>query len=118
MELTIEGEVHRICKPFEHENGFRKCEVHIKITDGEYSEIIPVEFLKDMTDEAMTLTVGETIKAKCNIRGREWKSPAGDHRAFLSLNVWTYEVPKPKSIKEQVIEKSKKNEPAADDMPW
>ena len=31
---------------------------------------------------------------------------------------WKYELPDPKSIRETVIEESKKNEPQADDMLW
>lgn len=118
MELIIEGEVHRICKPFESANGFRKCEVHIKVTEGEYSEFVPVEFVKDLTDEAVALTIGSTIKVKCNVRGREWKKPTtGETLAFLSLQVWNYEEVN-STIHEKVVEKSKQQEPQADDMPW
>lgn len=119
MELIIEGEIHRICKPFEHESGFRKCEVHIKITEGEYTQIVPIEFLKDDVDEALGLIVGSKIKARCNVRGKEWTSATtGEVKAFLSLVPYTYEQPEEKSIRETVIEKSKQNKTEPDDMPW
>ena len=116
MELIIEGQVHRICKLFEHESGFRKCEVHVKVTDGEYSEIIPVEFTKELTDEAVGLTVGADIKARCNVRGREWMSKTGEHKAFMSLRVWTYDLPQ-KSLKEKAMDKAQ-TAPKTSDMPW
>jgi hypothetical protein len=101
--------------------------VHIEVQDGEYSEIVPVEFLKDLTDEALSLTVGAPIKARCNVRGREWEKkvdklgnplPHPETVIFVSFPVWKYELPDPKSIRETVIEDSKKNEPQTDDMPW
>lgn len=119
MELIIEGVIHRICKPIEFDSGFRKCEVHIVVEDGQYPQTIPVEFVKDDVDEALGLTVGAQIKARCNVRGKEWKKEStGEVKAFLSLVLWKYEILEPKSIRETVIEDSKKNPPAADDMPW
>ena len=92
MELTIEGVVRRINQPQEFASGFRKCEVHIEVPDGEYSDILPVEFIKDMADEALSLTPGERLKLRCNVRGREWDGGEKGWRAFLSLTVWKYEI--------------------------
>tara|TARA_R100000654_G_scaffold31248_1_gene56126 strand:+ start:9618 stop:9980 length:363 start_codon:yes stop_codon:yes gene_type:complete len=118
MDWIIEGEVHRICKPFEHESGFRRCAVHVKITDGKYSQIIPLEFLQDMTDEAMTLTIGSHIKAHCNLRGREYINKQGDHAAFMNLQVWNYDIEE-KTIKQKVMEKAQQAaETEVNDMPW
>lgn len=119
MELIIEGVIARVCKPQEFASGFRKCEVHVTVEDGQYPQTLALEFLKDDVDEALGLTVGAQIKARCNVRGREWKNETtGEYRAFMSLVPWKYELPDPKSIRETVIEDSKKNEPQADDMPW
>ena len=119
MELIIEGVIHRICKPIEFDSGFRKCEVHIQVEEGKYPQIVPIEFLKDDVDEVMGLTVGSGIKARCNVRGKEWtKESTGEVKAFLSLVPWKYELLDPKSIRETVIEKSKQAQPEADDMPW
>jgi hypothetical protein len=116
MELIIEGVIHRICKPIEFDSGFRKCDVHIQVEDGKYPQIIPIEFLKDDVDEVMALTVGWGIKARCNVRGREWTNDTtGEVKAFLSLVPWKYELLEPKSIRETVLEKSKQNGVADDD---
>ena len=105
MELIIEGVIHRICKPIEFDSGFRKCEVHIVVEDGQYPQTIPVEFLKDDVDEALGLTVGAQIKARCNVRGKEWKKEStGEVKAFLSLVPWKYEILEPKSIRETVLQ--------------
>ena len=118
MELIIEGVVRRVLQPQEFASGFRKCEVHIEVKNGEYSDVMPVEFLKDMADEAGTLTIGQQVRMRCNVRGREWDGGEKGWRAFMSLAVWKYEILDPKSIRETVIEDSKKNPPQVDDMPW
>ena len=42
MELIIEGVVRRVNQPQEFASGFRKCEVHVEVPDGEYKDIFPV----------------------------------------------------------------------------
>lgn len=117
MELTIEGVVRRINKPQEFASGFRKCEVHIEVQDGEYTDVLPVEFLKDMTDEALTLNIGESVRMRCNVRGREWDGGEKGWRAFLSLSVWKFELIE-KTIKEQVMQKANANPAEATDFPF
>ena len=117
MELIFEGVVRRINQPQEFASGFRKCEVHIEVPDGEYSDILPVEFIKDMADEALSLTPGERLKLRCNIRGREWDGGEKGYRAFLSLTVWKYELLNP-TIKEQVMKQANAQPAKADDFPF
>jgi hypothetical protein len=118
MELTIEGVVRRINQPQEFASGFRKCEVHIEVENGKYTDVLPIEFIKEMADEASTLNIGERVKMRCFLGGREWDGGDRGWRAFMSLTVFKYELLDPKSIRETVIEKSKQTEPQADDMPW
>ena len=92
MELIIEGLVRRVNKPEEFPSGFRKCAVHIEVPDGDYSNIFEVEFIKDMADEAGTLTPGMKVKMRCSVRGREWDGGEKGWRAFMSLTVWKYEI--------------------------
>ena len=93
MELVIEGVITRVCKPYEHESGFRKCSVHVTVKDGEYSQVMPLDFLKGDVDEALGLQEGTTIKARCNIRGKEWKKDETQEPiVFLSLIPWKYEI--------------------------
>ena len=54
MELIIEGVVRRVNQPKNLQANFRKYEVHVEVPDGEYKDIFPVEFIKDMADEADT----------------------------------------------------------------
>ena len=128
MELKIEGVIKRILKPQEFDSGFRKCEMHIETTGDKYPQIIPLEFLKDMVDEAISLEPGQTIKANCNVNGREWRATKdfegnilpepGPWTAFLSLSVWKYEIVE-SSIKEQVQAKAASNtSEGAKDLPF
>lgn len=93
MELVIEGVIKRVCKPQEFPSGFRKCEVHVEVQDGKYPQLMALEFLKNDVDEALALPEGKTIKARCNVRGREWENKeSGEFRAFMSLSPWSYEI--------------------------
>lgn len=118
MELKIEGVIRRITKPQEFTSGKRKCEIHVELANEKYEQIIPVEFWDDNVDEAIGLTVGATIAAKCYIRGREWrKDEQTPYRAFMSLNCFDYEINE-KSIREQVIEKASNQQTEASDLPF
>jgi len=118
MELTIEGVIRRINKPQEFASGFRKCEVHIEVENGKYKDVLPVEFINDMSDEAGTLVIGERVKMRCFLGGREWDGGEKGWRAFMSLSVFKYEILDPKSIRETVAEKAKQNPAEANDFPF
>lgn len=118
MELTIEGVIRRITEPREFGSGKRICEVHIELANQKFEQIIPLSFWNEDVDEALGLTVGSAIEAKCWLRGNEWIKEGQPPRAFVSFSVFDYKLPDPKSIRETVIEKSKQAQPEADDMPW
>jgi hypothetical protein len=118
MELTIKGVIRRVTEPREFGSGKRMCEVHIELAEQKFEQIIPLTFWNDDVDEAIGLTVGATIEAKCWLRGNESIKTGMPARAFASFAVFDYKLPDPKSIRETVIEDSKKNPPQVDDMPW
>ena len=117
MELVIEGVIRRVLKPQEFPSGFRKCEVHVDVKNGEYTEILPVEFIKDMMDEALTLNPGDEVTMRCNVRGREWDGGEKGWRAFISLDCWKYEMTN-KTIREKVMDKATQNPAQVNDFPF
>jgi len=119
MELTIKGVIRRINQPQEFASGKRKCEIHIELAEQKFEQIVPLEFWGDDVDEAIGLTVGSEIKAKCWLSGREWrKDETVPFRAFVSFKVFDYKLPEAKSIRETVAEKAKQNPAEANDFPF
>ena len=116
MKLTIEGVIRRVTQPVEFGEGKRLCEVHIELADQQYEQIVPLTFWNDDVDEALGLLPGHQIKAECALKGREWQKEGQAPRAFASFSVLTYELPEPKSIRETVLEESKKNDQGPDGL--
>ena len=88
---TVSGTVERIGEVEEvGSNGFTKRLLVIEVEDGQYSQKIPVEALKDKTSLFDGLNVGDMVTAYVNMRGSEWKD-----RVFLSLNCWKIETDAP-----------------------
>ena len=122
MELTINGVIKRINAPTTSPKGFRKCEVHIEETEGDYPNVWKVDFVKDDVDEAASLAPGQKVSMKCDLTGREWKNNEGQIIVFTSIKMWKYEVIE-ESIKEQVMAKAAvkaaaKTEGKDDDLPF
>lgn len=65
-----------------------------RITEGpgaKYPNPIVVEWSGDNMDKAADLQVGDAVTIACNVRGREWKSPSGEVKFFLSMAGWKVE---------------------------
>lgn len=69
---------------------FKKREVVIT-TDGEYPQVIMIEFTQDKTMLLNNFTVGAKVKVSINIRGREWTNPQGEVKYFNSIQGWKIE---------------------------
>lgn len=69
-------------------NGFRKREIVIT-TDEQYPQHIIIQFVQDNVDLLDNYKVGQTVKIKLNIRGREWTSPQGEVKHFNTLQGWS-----------------------------
>jgi len=84
---TVSGVVERVGDVEEvGSNGFTKRLLVIEVEDGQYSQKIPVEALKDKTSLFDGLNIGDNVTAYVNMRGSEWND-----RVFLSLNCWKVE---------------------------
>lgn len=69
-------------------DSFKKRE--FVVTDN--SSMYPQDILFQLTQDKCSLiegyNTGDIIDVNFNIRGREWKSPQGDLRYFVSLDAW------------------------------
>ncbi len=85
MEVT--GTVKRILPVQNVSATFRKRELVVN-TDEQYPQTVAIEFTQDKVDLLDRVREGESITVSINIRGREWTSPQGDVRYFVSLQGW------------------------------
>ncbi len=89
MELI--GRIKKIGETKEYgANGFRKRELVI-VTEEQYPQFVPIEFIQDKTSLLDAFAEGQQVKVSYNIRGREWISPEGEARYFVSLAGWKVE---------------------------
>lgn len=88
MSYTIEGTIHHIGETQTFgSKGFRKRDCVIK-TQEQYPQLIPVEFVQDKCELLDPYQPGDGVKVNINMRGREWTSPQGETKYFLSLQAW------------------------------
>ena len=71
-------------------NGFKKREV-VVTTEEQYPQSIMVEFVQDKTDLLNDFSVGQNVKIRINIRGREWTNPQGEVKYFNAIQGWRIE---------------------------
>jgi len=131
MKIDFTGDVVRVCPTKTLNNGNELVEVHLSYMDGEYEQVIPVQFWGDKVVEAKALNQGDTIQVLAFMGGREWDPQDGRPvMAFLSLKAYKMRTlaaaeppaqPAPqaqRSIKQQVMAKAAKNNVQTNDLPW
>ncbi len=85
MELT--GKIEKIGNVQEISASFKKRELVIR-TEEQYPQPLMIEFTQDKTSLLDNQTIGTSVKVSVNIRGREWTSPKGEVKYFISLQGW------------------------------
>lgn len=70
---------------------FRKREFVVSDNDPQYPQVIQFELTQDRCSLLDDYNVGDDVQVTFNVRGREWTSPQGDVRYFVSLNAWRIE---------------------------
>ncbi|KAB2814103.1 DUF3127 domain-containing protein [Phaeocystidibacter luteus] len=92
MELT--GTVKKVFDEQQISASFKKRELVIT-TEDRYPQTILIEFTQDNTSLLDPIKEGQRVTASINIRGREWQSPKGDIKYFVSLQGWKIDVDQP-----------------------
>jgi hypothetical protein len=88
MELT--GTIKVIFDEKQVSAKFRKRELVLD-TDDRYPQSILVEFTQDKTGLLDRFRSGDRVRIAINIRGREWTSPRGEVKYFVSIQGWKIE---------------------------
>jgi len=92
MSYEIKGTVIKIGDVQKISDKMTKREVIIETADNpKWPQTIPVELVNDRVSLADDISVGDSVRADVDIRGRAWSKPGGDTKYFLSLNVYKLE---------------------------
>jgi len=88
--MNITGKIHAIKETQQVTATFSKREFVIVFIDGnpEYPQYIPFQVVQDRVGLIDGYQVGQEIEVEYNLRGREWTSPQGEVRHFMSLEAW------------------------------
>ena len=103
-------------------NGFRKRQIVLSINDGPYENFLPFWLTQDKSDliEGMELSLGSFITVEYKMSGRKWRSPEGEDKYFLDLEVLSIQP----DMQEEVCAQSMQDEPSSspdmedDDAPF
>lgn len=85
MEIT--GKIKEIFETKDISATFRKREM-VLTTQEQYPQDLLIDFIQDKTTLLDSYAVGQDVKIAINLRGREWKSPQGETKYFVSINGW------------------------------
>lgn len=85
MELT--GTIKAIFEEKQVSAKFRKREL-VLTTEDRFPQQILVEFTQDKIQLLDDVSVGQPVTISINIRGREWTSPRGEVKYFVSIQGW------------------------------
>jgi hypothetical protein len=89
--LEINGKIKVIEQTKEYgAKGFKKRGFVI-VTDDKYPQTVPLEFTQDKVTILDKYKVGDDVKVSFNVNGREWTSPQGEVKYFVSLGAWRIE---------------------------
>ena len=86
MSQSVKGTIRKIGQ--ESTYGKTRKKSLILKTDERFSQILEIEFLNDKINLIDGYDVGEQVEIPINIRGREWTSPKGELKYFMSLSGW------------------------------
>lgn len=88
MALELVGQVHEVGDVQQVTDKFRKRDLVVKVTDGEFEEFIAFEAHQDRVELFDTVNVGDTVEVSFNLRGRPWTSREGVTKYFNTLVAW------------------------------
>jgi hypothetical protein len=88
----MKGTIKRIEPIVEVSDKFKKRELHLSVMDGQYEQIINIEFHQDNCAKLDNFGAGQEVEVDFNIRGREWqKDDKSPIRVFNTLAGWKIE---------------------------
>lgn len=85
----LSGKVHRVSETKVMSERFSKREFIVVLDpDSKYPQYVQLEASGDRCSLLDGINVGDEVKVDFNLRGREWKSPAGEVKYFTTISAW------------------------------
>ena len=92
MGIEATGKLHAIFETKQVSERFTKREFVIEIADNpKYPQLVLFQLTGDRVSQLDGLRAGDQVRIEFSLRGREWRSPAGEVKYFNSLDVWKLE---------------------------
>ena len=92
MGIETTGRLHAIFDTKQVSERFTKREFVVEIADNpKYPQTVLFQLTGDRTSQLDGMNVGDLVTIEFSLRGREWRSPAGEVKYFNSLDVWRIE---------------------------
>lgn len=93
-EAIVSGVVHVVEETKTYgQKGFQKRLVVLEQNDGRFTNLIPLEFLRDNCGAADDLKVGDNVEVSYKLSGRKWqKDPSSEVKYFLSAEAISFKV--------------------------
>jgi single-stranded DNA-binding protein len=92
MGIEATGKLHTIFETKQVSERFSKREFVVELTDNpKYPQVVLFQLTGDRCAQLDGLRVGDAVRIDFSLRGREWRSPAGEVKYFNSLDVWKVE---------------------------
>jgi hypothetical protein len=92
MGIEATGKLHTIFDTKQVSERFSKREFVVEMADNpKYPQMVLFQLTGDRCAQLDRFSVGDDVRIDFSLRGREWKSPAGEVKYFNSLDVWKVE---------------------------
>jgi hypothetical protein len=92
MGMEVTGKLHIIFDTKQVSERFTKRELVIEVADNpKYPQLVLFQLTGDRCAQLDEFRVGDQVRLEFSLRGREWRSPAGEVKSFNSLDVWKIE---------------------------
>jgi len=92
MGIEATGKLHTIFDTKQVSERFSKREFVLELTDNpKYPQVVLFQLTGDRCAQLDGMAVGDLVRIDFSLRGREWRSPAGEVKYFNSLDVWKVE---------------------------
>ena len=92
MGMETVGKLHTIFDTKQVSERFSKREFVVELTDNpKYPQTVLFQLTGDRCAILDDFKVGDAVLVEFSLRGREWRSPAGEIKYFNSLDVWKVE---------------------------
>jgi len=88
--MEIEGTIKKIMEEQVFSEKFKKREFVIRSSE-QYPQDIIIEFTNDKCEILNLYKNGDHVRVSFDIRGRQWISPDGKEKYFITLQAWRIE---------------------------